>query len=108
MKVTHYVDVWEVATPDELERVLTKGRKSAVNAFWLSHGDDIYPVLGLLLKGNLAWLNYLPEDKDAGFVSLGEVPEIDPLENTLFSQSPNRADDLSISDQQVIPLAEAI
>jgi hypothetical protein len=108
MEVQNDTTVWEVTSPDELEDILVKGSNSTVNAFYLSHGSDEFPVLLLLLKGEHAWLNYLTKDREPGFVSTGRLMGLDPLQNTRFSISHHRADDLFVLNRQLIPFADAI
>jgi Immunity protein Imm1 len=54
------------------------------NCFWLSHDDQPYPFLGVLVKGDLAYVHYFPEDRHAGHRSLGNLPGLDPEGLTTF------------------------
>ena len=108
MRIQNYQDVWEVRSAVELEAILVKKPQSDVNEYWLSHGEEKYPAISLLVKGEIASLSYLPEGGHPGYVSAGKVPGLDLFENTQFSTTRNRADDVSVSNQHVIPSSDAV
>jgi len=108
MKVIYFDGVQEATSVDELETILKKEHGVGVNSFWLSHGSDAYPTLSLLVKGDLATLNYVPKEDDAGFASVGKVPELKPGETTTFSISNNRADDVVVLNDAVLPFSVAL
>jgi hypothetical protein len=108
MKVIDFDGVHEATSVEELDTILKTRHGDGVNAFWLSHGTDAYPTLSLLVKGDLATLNYVPEEHDAGFRSVGKMPGLKLGETTTFSMSNNRADDVVLLNNAVLPFSAAL
>ena len=84
MIVADFKGVWEVSTPIELEAALKKRYGHDANSFWLNHPPKSYPSLAILVKGELASINYLPEGDSAGFRSVGHVGGLQPGEMYTF------------------------
>jgi hypothetical protein len=108
MKVVDINGVYEPTNIHELETILMKTCGNGFNSFWLSHEGEEYPTLSLLVKDNLATLNYLPKEYDAGFRSVGRVPGLKPGDTTTFSINTNRADDLIVQNDAVLPFSTAL
>lgn len=52
----------EITDADALEAALMQTHGEKVNEFWLSHGDQCYPGISLLVKGDFAALHYFPRN----------------------------------------------
>jgi hypothetical protein len=108
MKVVDINGVYEPSDINELETILMKRYGDGFNSFWLSHDGGDYPTLSLLVKGDLATLNYFPEEYDAGFRSVGKTPRLKLGESTTFAMSNNRADDVVVLNDAVLPFTAAL
>jgi hypothetical protein len=108
MKVIDFDGVHEARNIDYLEVILRTRHGSGVNSFLLSHGSEAYPALSLLVKDDLAYLNYLPRENDAGFASAGKMPGLKPGELTTFSISENPGDDVNVLNAAVLPFSVAL
>jgi hypothetical protein len=84
MRIEDFAGAYEASNTSELERLLQKRYGPGVNSFWLSHDDEKYPSVSLLVKGDLACLHYFPADTHPGFLSIGSVQELKPDEATTF------------------------
>src|SRR4051812_21221957 len=106
MRVVDINGIHEAGSLHELEAILMRRCESSFNSFWLSHKDE-YPTLSLLVKGDLASLNYIPKEFDAGFYcsSVGKMPDLKEGGTTTFSISKNRADDVVVSNDAVLPFS---
>ena len=51
---------------------------NGANSFWLSHGEEEYPVINLSVNGDLAYLHYLSNEGHPGFSSLGSLESLQP------------------------------
>ncbi len=108
MKVVDINGVCEATTLQELEATLMRRHGDGFNLFWLSREGEDYPTLSLLVKGKLTTLNYLSAASDAGFRSVGKMPDLTPGEMTTFPVSMNRGDDICVLNDAVLPFAEAL
>ena len=108
MKVVDINGLHEASNVHELETILMRRCDKGSNSFWLSHGDEEYPTLSLLVKDELASLNYIPKEFEAGYSSLGRMPELDERGTTCFSISKNPADDVFVSNDAVLPFSAAL
>jgi hypothetical protein len=108
MKVTDINGIYEPTNLHELETILMRRHGSGYNSFWLSRGDEEYPTLSLLVKDGLATLNYVPEENDAGFRSGGNLADLKAGEMTTFSINSNRADDVVVLNDAVLPFSAAL
>ncbi len=108
MKVIDFDGVHEARSVEELGTILKTRHADGVNSFWLSHGIEAYPALSVLVKGDLATLNYLPEENDAGFRSAGNMAQLKLEQTTTFSLSNNRADDVVVLNDSVLPFSTAL
>ena len=107
MNVVDISGVSVVSDAEALETVLMKRSAEGSNSFWLSHEGHEYPMLSVLVKHDLATLNYLPKECDAGFRSVGGTA-LKPGETTAFSITRNRADDVAVLNDAVVPFSAAL
>lgn len=108
MKVVDIDSTYEVNDTHDLECILLRRCDGGFNSFWLSHDAEDYPTLSLLVKNDLATLNYVPEEFDAGFFSVGGKMVLGPPGMTTFSISKSRADDVAVLNSAVISFCSAL
>lgn len=108
MRITDIKCEHMVNSVDALESAMLRRYPPNYNAYWLSHNDSEYPTLSVLVKGNISTLSYLVSEHNAGFRSSGEIPGLDLRESTVFQISINRADDLEIGNDAIIPFQSAL
>jgi hypothetical protein len=108
MTVVDIAGAHEVKNVRELEAVLMRRYKNDLNAFWLAHRNGEYPTLSLLVKEDLASLNYIPKEHVAGLRSVGNMPHLNSGETTRFSISNNSGDDLFVLNDAVLPFSAAL
>jgi hypothetical protein len=78
------------------------------NCFWLSPEASEYPKLSLLVKADLATLLYFPTDGHPGFRSVGNVPDLEAGETTVFSTSNYPPDDVEILNDAIVTFSTAL
>jgi hypothetical protein len=106
MKIEDYDSVCDAASPADIEAALRKRHGDGINAFWLSHGSRLHPVLSILVKGDLAYLLYIPNEDHPGFTSVSELPVARPHETTVFFVTPNEK--AWIVNGAVVPFSDAL
>ena len=84
MKISDFASVYETHSDPEIELVLSKRYGDGVNELWLSNGTDKFPAISILVKGNLASLNYFPKPRDPGYRSAGPGLGLKPGGFTTF------------------------
>lgn len=108
MQVQDIEGSYEVNAPAELETVLRRRYKNNAHAFWLSHGAGRYPMLSLLVKGDLASLHFMPKEHEAGCRSVGRMSYLGQGETTRFSISKHSGDDVYVMNESLIPFSAAV
>lgn len=107
MRIEDFEGAYEASDISELEMVLQKRYGPGVNGFWLSHDNEKYPSVSLLVRGDLACLHYFPADSHPGFLSVGSIQELKPDESTIFFlDNPNQEQE--IPNSSVISFYEAV
>src|SRR5260370_19779318 len=94
--------VQSIAQLEERFGVRFKGEQ---NQFALSPDSSNYPLLLIYVRGDLAVIYYIPEDGDAGYVSLGGKMNLDPKERTTFSIHRSDSDSIDVSNGSIVPLS---
>lgn len=92
----------------ELEAFLRRRNHENLNAFKLHHGNVLFPMLDILVKGELAALHYFVEGDDAGYCSTGNKVGLNLAESTSFSISENHGDDVEVLNDAILPFADAV
>ena len=92
----------------EVEAILRQRFDSDANAFSLSHNDEDFPMLSVLVKDKLATLNFLERSDEPGFVPTGNALGLNPNENTVFRASRDRADDVEVQNDAVVSFLAAL
>jgi hypothetical protein len=93
---------------EEIDNILRKRYGKGVNEFWISHGDERFPVISLQVSGRLACLHYIPRKRHAGFVSLGDLKSLglEPGGETTFYVGPTTP--IWALNEQVISFSDAL
>ena len=73
MEVAAIEGVYSVTSVDALIAVLANRVGDAVNSFWLSRQSEGFPALAIMVNGDFACVNYLPDGDTAGYVSVGHL-----------------------------------
>jgi hypothetical protein len=94
MRVQDFESVSEVTSEEQIQEQLVKRYEGDVNAFWLSHGSDKFPVISILAKNGLAALHYFPKDRHPGFRSCGHVLDSRKSMFMKFHASPHEEQDV--------------
>ena len=108
MKVSDINRDYQIDSDASLEAVLAKKFENTANAFWLWHEDAAYPMLGVFVKQELAYLHYIQAEGEAGFASVGGTCDLTRGQTTSFPISPHEADDIHILNEAVVPLSIAL
>jgi hypothetical protein len=106
MRIQDYDSECDVANPADIEAALSKRHRGGINAFWLSHGTEEFPTIGILVKGDLANVHYIPRDREAGFASVARVPGPKPDETTIFFVRPTEK--IWVRNDAVVPFSDAL
>lgn len=97
----------KVTEVKELEAVLSK-RHAGKNCFWMGRFNGSYPVVAFVVKDDIASVRYFSKGDDAGSLSMGAIPGMDPKSSTAFSISRHSADDIEIMNDNLIPFQLAV
>jgi hypothetical protein len=87
MKIQDCDTTSDVTNPADIEAALKKCHGAGRNAFWLSHGNDKFPAINILVNGSLAYIHYFPERRHPGFSSIGMAPGLKSGEESVFFQA---------------------
>ena len=106
MRIEDYDSECDVTNPADIEKALRKRHDHGINAFWLSHGTKQFPVIGILVNGDLAHVHYFPKDREPGFASVAKVPGPRPNETSIFFV--RRTEKVWVLNGAVIPFSDAL
>jgi hypothetical protein len=105
------VDIWGdeicVDSIQDLESVLQRRDANGANAFWLSH-DARFPVLVVLVKDDVATVQYGPGDREAGWMSVGNLSDGITGGLTRFDTSQHPAGGVFIMNETLLPFSVAV
>ena len=107
MRLQGFDGTMEFDEPEELEAALVKRHGAGVNSFWLSHGQQLYPALAILVKGDMAHLDYFPADGHAGYSSIGRCDGLDPAGITVFVTD-SMGEEAEVLNSAVVPFSTAL
>jgi len=107
MKIEDLQGTYEAKDISEFDTLLQKRYGPAVNSFWLSHNNENYPALSLLVSGDLSTLKYLPNDSHAGFIPAGRVKALPEGGFTTF-RIDTVEQEIEIANEAVIPVSAAL
>ena len=107
MTIEDFNGTCDVSNATELENALNKRYGQEANSFWLTHSPSKSPSLAILVKGDLASLNYFPGGDSAGFTSVGEVKGLNPDEMSIFYlDNPNQEQE--VLNSSIVPFSDAL
>jgi hypothetical protein len=106
MRIQDLDSVCDVTKPSDIDAVLSKRHGIGINAFWLSHGSKLHPVISILVKRDVAYVLYIPNEDHPGFASVAKLPVARPDETSIFFVSPNEK--AWILNSAVIPFSDAL
>jgi Immunity protein Imm1 len=105
MQVSAIEREYQVKSREELESVLMRRVLNNENQFWLNHDGQEYPVLAISVKGEIAYVYYVPYDRCAGFQSIGRIHGLQG-HSTDFSIGLH--DTISVQNEFVVPFSAAL
>ena len=106
MRIEDYDFVCEAATSQEIEVALSRRHGNGMNSFWLTDGNNDFPYINILAKGDVAYVHYFPEERHPGFASAAKVPVDKPHETGVFFLYPTEK--VWILNGEVIPFSDAL
>jgi hypothetical protein len=106
MRIEDYDSECDVTDPADIEAALRKRHDGGINSFWLSHGANKFPAIGILVKGDFANVHYFPRDRDPGFASVAKVPGPRPNETSIFFVTPTEK--IWLLNSTLIPFSDAL
>lgn len=71
MRIEDFNGVQDATSDEDIEEALAKRYGEGVNEFWLSHADNRFPAMSILVKGNISALHFFQKDQDPGMTSIG-------------------------------------
>lgn len=108
IKITDIHGAREASTLLDLETCLMQRCDDHFNSFWLSHDDQEYPALAVVVEGEIASLSYFPKESSPGFTSVGGMAGLEDGDVTMFSISKNLGDDIGVLNRTLIPFSAAL
>ena len=98
--------VVETSDAEEIEAALSRRHRDGINAFWLSHGSELYPAINITVRGSVAHLHYFPGRDHPGFASLSAEPVPTPHETSVFFLSPRRR--IDVRNDELVDFSRAL
>lgn len=102
MKIEHFGGTAFVDNASELERVLEVRYGPNANEFFLSDTER-YPLLGILVIGDIAAIHYFPAEGHPGFLSVGDESNV----GTVVFRTNTPDEELELAAACAIPIAQA-
>jgi hypothetical protein len=101
-------EIFDASNEADVERILLKRYAQGVNAFWLWDDSREHRWLSILVKDQLANLNYFPDEKGhPGYATIGNIPSLPADGYTLFfMNSPNEEE--HVPNDAIVPFADAL
>jgi hypothetical protein len=107
MRIQDYDSVCDVTSPADIAAALSKCHGAGRNAFWLSHGTELFPAVNIMVNEDLAHVHYFPEERHPGFASVGKLPGLRRDGDTVFFM--NSSDEpVEIMNAAVVPFSDAL
>lgn len=109
MRVHDFGGTHRVNSMARLEQLLGARFNDQLNEFSLYSDSSIYPLLTIMVKGDLAAIHYFPEDGHAGYVSIGGKTNPDPKKTTTFHIGTlDAGDTANVPNEFIVPFSEAL
>lgn len=100
--------IFDVSTEADVEKILLKRYGDGVNAFLLYHEPRKNLWLSILVKDQLANLNYFPEEEGhPGYHSIGNMPSL-PAEGTTVFFMRSLKEEEEVPNDAIVPFADAL
>lgn len=107
MIIKDYEDSYSATNENDIEEIMAHRYKGNVNAFWLSHGANNFPVMLVLVKENVASLHFFTKDRDPGLSSIGHVNGYESGGISIFYMN-NAEEEHEVSNDSIILVNLAI
>jgi hypothetical protein len=105
MHIRDYFGSLEANDAATLIVILSRRYGEGYNGFWLSHVDQ-FPAISILVKDEMAYLHYFPEDRHPGFHSYSDPPIWD--RETIEFRLDNLSQKQQVDGEAVVPFAVAL
>lgn len=105
VNLSHLEGSVAITSAEDLRAALAL-RCGGTNEFWLWH-DHEFPALLILVRGDLALVNYLPAEGDPGSIAVGDVQGLDPRGTTDLGGGPRSSERWCVANDQVVRAATA-
>jgi Immunity protein Imm1 len=100
--------IFDASNEDDVERILLRRYDQGVNAFWLYHETRENPWLLILVKDQLANLNYFPDEENhPGYATIGNIPSLPADGYTVFFMN-NPKEEEEVPNDAIVPFADAL
>lgn len=107
MRIQGFANVCESHGDAHIEAALAKRHGTNVNAFWLSHNNEKYPMISILVKGELASLHYFPKERHPGFRSVGRAKDLKAGGTTTFFMN-SETEEHEVLNDSIVPFSTAL
>jgi hypothetical protein len=100
--------IFDASTEADVERILLRRYGEGVNAFWLWHEPRENRWLSILVKDQLANLNYFPNEEDhPGYATIGNIPSLPADGFTIFFMNSPKEEE-HVPNDAIVPFADAL
>jgi hypothetical protein len=100
--------IFDVSSEADVERILLKRYGEGVNAFLLYHEPQKNLWLSILVKEQLANLNYFPDEKDhPGYATIGNIPSLPADGYTVFFMRSLKEEE-PVPNDAIVPFVDAL
>jgi hypothetical protein len=106
MRIEDFDSKCDVTKPEDVEVALNKRHVGGINAFWLSHGTEKFPAIGILVKGELANVHFFPRERHPGFTSVANVFDHRSNETSIFFVRPTEK--TWVRNDALVPFSDAL
>jgi Immunity protein Imm1 len=107
MKAYDFSGEHPVKDLSDIERVMSRRFEGNVNEVLLASGKNAFPLLAILIRENMASINYVPGDKEAGFTSIGGNLGLPPDGMTIFAMG-DPSEEIAVSNRSIVTFTKAL
>jgi hypothetical protein len=97
----------DATTPAEVESVLSKRHGAGINSFWMGHADGGFPAINIMVKGDLAYVHYFPQEHHPGLASIANFQGQAPEGSSAFLLS-SGGEKAWVPNRALVPFSEAL
>jgi hypothetical protein len=91
----------------QLEQVLRARSEDQQNEFSLYPDSNDYPLLKVFMRGDRFAIYYIPEDREAGYVSIGGKMNLSPKEMTTFPIG-DLGETIDVLNDSIVPFSKVL